>query len=177
MWPHLFIRPKFFQLQCQLLGTKRHSLGIFHHLLVDTHGFCWTMIMEFELCIISYHSSQLGPIGSRFWRPRFDSCESDWLSSVRPPPINLRFFCKYRLTFCIFNRLANISMLMHWWIRQNISKISRRALSRNSSKQCVRNRSLLNTWIIFPSDSIKLMFNTDSHSCSFVCAASKSKSM
>ncbi len=51
-------------------------------------------------------------------------------------------------------------MVIHWWIRQNVSKIMRRALSMNSGNHCKKKKS----W-----------FNFVWHSCSFDRAPSKSK--
>ena len=45
----------------------------------------------------------------------------------------------------IFNFSANILMLIHWWIRQNVSKINKRAFSMKSSKQAIKKKSFNKT--------------------------------
>lgn len=37
-------------------------------------------------------------------------------------------------------------MLIHWWMRQNVSKMNRRAFSMKSSRQATRKKSFTNTW-------------------------------
>ena len=91
-------------------------------------------------------------------------------------------------------------MLIHWWIRQNVSNMKRRALSMKSSRQATRKKSLVNTWqtnhtrdtdqfqqCICRTKQVRLSTTenftrkfiiyalTVSHSSSFFCAPSKSK--
>ena len=46
----------------------------------------------------------------------------------------------------IFNFSANMLMLIHWWIRQNVSKINKRAFSMKSSKQAIKKKSFNKTY-------------------------------
>ena len=46
----------------------------------------------------------------------------------------------------MFNFSANILILIHWWMRQNVSKINKRAFSMKSSKQAIKKKSFNKTW-------------------------------
>ena len=46
----------------------------------------------------------------------------------------------------IFNFSASILILIHWWMRQNVSKINSRAFSIKSSKQAIKKKSLRRTY-------------------------------
>lgn len=50
------------------------------------------------------------------------------------------------LTHEWISRMTNL-MLMHWWIRQNVSKMKRRAFSMKSSRQATKKKSLTRTWM------------------------------
>ena len=45
-------------------------------------------------------------------------------------------------------------MLMHWWMRQNVSNMKRRAFSMKSSRHATRKKSLISTWYVICNSTI-----------------------